>query len=241
MTKMPFPCSFSLPISIVHEHREMKSSCWLYILKEKQGRRFITSICLSLQTTNFFLCVFFCFKEKAHTCAVYASKYNGKFYYEISSFIAWIFSSNSTRKYFCLALKKSMKFIFPATSSEIYLFCTLLFTFFLPFFFRLFSFIFSTSNEWAHRKGVTLLTFYPHWDFSIFFSFFHRFVYFPFSSSFPTRALDLISFFLLWFGLFSIFFNIKLGVFSSAFQLIPNMQKNVSFYFEANSRYESTS
>jgi hypothetical protein len=61
--------------------QEMSSSCWLFVVKAKaigEGEnvgRFIECVCLCKQTTTSppYL------KEKAHTCVVYASKYNGNF------------------------------------------------------------------------------------------------------------------------------------------------------------------
>lgn len=115
---------------------------------------------------------------------------------------------------FLLALKKSMKFIFPksGTSSEIYLFCT-----FIYFPFCRFSFAFSPSssqlqmNEHTGREWPYLLfirSFITVQALKIFnFLPFHRFVYFPSSSFFPlARATDLHLVSLTWFSLFSYFF-----------------------------------
>ena len=157
--KDTFLMCFAFQISFEHANT-MRHKKWAHpvdcSLSKQCGekRREVYRIYLLMQTNNNFSSNHF--KEKAHTCFMCASEYNRSF---ITIFRR--LSLQSFQQYFPLALEKSMKFIIPATSSEIYLFCTFYLLFFFPLFFR-FSFFRLLNFKWMNtQEGSDPTYFYP--------------------------------------------------------------------------------
>lgn len=141
------------------EAQEMNSSCWLFVVKaEQRKRREVYQIYLLMQTNNNF--TWNRFKEKAHTCVVYASEYNRRFIKNFRRLSLQSFRAIQLAE-FSFGIKKINEIYHPGNFIRNLFILYFYLLFFCRFFFRFSSFISSTSNEWTHRKGVTLLTFYP--------------------------------------------------------------------------------
>lgn len=216
----------SQPISILLVHRRNK----VFLLIVQSQRRAevvgwggiakgeVYHIYLLKSTNNKLLFYVFMLasKWKAHTCLGECVKVQSENFVVCRS----NFSFLPFKKH-----EKSMKILSYALAQtfhpEIFIYFVLFFIYFrLPL-----PWIVSTSNEWAHTgrewpyllsirsfNAVQALRFFNFLLFSfidLFIFHFHLFFFFFFFIQFssPARVLDLISFFFLWFGLFSIFFK----------------------------------
>lgn len=160
------------------------------LLEKKEKKREVYRILFAYAYKQQFLSfsIFRLFKVKAHTCARVQCTIL------LRNFVVYHYNL----AVFSFGIKKINEIYLPGNFIRKFIYFVLLFTFLFCRFSFAFavSFIFSTSNEWAHtgREWPYLLSIRSFITVQAlrFFNFllFHRFVYFPFSSFSPLDARD---------------------------------------------------
>lgn len=150
----PFPC-FLFPQDTHHKKWALPVDCSMSKRKKRGGLSNVFAYANKQQL------LIRNFKEKAHTCVECASKYNRNFITKFLSFITKFFQAIQLAEFsFGINKKNQWNLSSQQLHPKFIYFVLFIYFSFRRFSFAIFSFIFSTSNEWTHRKGVTLLTFY---------------------------------------------------------------------------------